>query len=203
MKKIFITLISLVTLSSCQFFKSSQEPEKNTTEQMENTPQAEKKTIYGYTVKDIDGNDFNLSNLKGKKVMIVNTASECGFTPQYEDLEALYNKYKNQNFIVIGFPANNFKGQEPGSNAEIKKFCTEKFNVTFPMMEKISVTGADQAPLYQFLTQKEKNGLMNSDVEWNFQKYLINEDGTLAKIFYTKVNPMDPQIISWIENKDN
>ena len=201
MKKVLLVAIIGSTLSACMFFKTSKEPEEEKTTQMENLPQEQKKTIYDFVVKDIDGNDFNLADLKGKKVMIVNTASECGFTPQYEDLEELYNKYKDQNFTVIGFPANNFKGQEPGSNAEIKQFCTSKFNVTFPMMSKISVVGDDQAPLYQFLTQSSKNGVLDSKVEWNFQKYLINEDGTLAKVFYSKVKPTDEQITSWIEEK--
>ena len=199
MKKILLTIVIGASLNACTFLKSSKEPEKEATVEMENLPQEQKNTIYDFVVKDIDGNDFNLADLKGKKVMIVNTASECGFTPQYEDLEEIYNKYKDQNFTIIGFPANNFKGQEPGSNEEIKQFCTSKFNVTFPMMSKISVKGEDQAPLYQFLTEKSKNGVLDSEVEWNFQKYLINEDGTLAKVYYSKVKPTDSQITNWIE----
>ncbi|MRJ11073.1 glutathione peroxidase [Ornithobacterium rhinotracheale] len=160
---------------------------------------AEVKNLYQFTVKDIDGNDFNFSDLKGKKIMIVNTASECGFTPQYPDLEELYQKYKNHNFTIIGFPSNNFKGQEPGSNADIKKFCTGNYNVTFPMMSKIDVVGENQAPIYQFLTQKSENGVIDAPVEWNFQKFLINEDGTVARVYYSRIKPTDAEIMEWIE----
>lgn len=159
------------------------------------------KNIYGFTVKDIDGKPYALSQLKGKKVMIVNVASKCGFTPQYKDLEALYQKYQTEGFVIIGFPANNFKHQEPGSNAEIKKFCTLNYEVTFPMMAKISVKGDDMAPLYHWLTEKKLNGKMNSNVKWNFQKYLINRDGTLSEVFEPWIKPDNKKIIQWIETK--
>ena len=159
------------------------------------------KSFYDFGVKDIDGKDFNLSSLKGKKVLVVNTASKCGFTPQYEDLQKLYDKYKNRNFIIIGFPANNFMNQEPGSNSEIKEFCTSEFDVTFPMMSKISVKGSDIHPLYKWLTEKELNGKMDSKVKWNFQKYLIDENGQLVDVVYSKTNPFDDQIVNWIEGK--
>jgi glutathione peroxidase len=155
--------------------------------------------IYSFTVKDIDGHDYSLAQLKGKKVMIVNVASKCGFTPQYEQLEALYAKYKDKGFMIIGFPANNFKKQEPGSNADIKKFCTLTYGVEFPMMAKISVKGEDMAPLYQWLTTKSLNGKENSAVKWNFQKYLINRDGTLARVVNPWVKPNDKKILQWIE----
>lgn len=159
------------------------------------------KNIYSFVVKDIDGKPFPLSQLKGKKVMIVNVASKCGFTPQYKALEALYKKYKNDGFVIIGFPANNFKHQEPGTNAEIKKFCTLNYGVTFPMMAKISVKGDDMAPLYHWLTEKKLNGKMNSTVKWNFQKYLINRDGTLAEVFNPWIKPDNKKIIDWIKKK--
>ena len=158
-------------------------------------------TIYSYKVKDINGKEFDFASLKGKKVMIVNTASKCGFTPQYEDLEKLYEKYKDSNFVVIGFPANNFKQQEPGTDKEIAQFCTLEYGVTFPMMSKISVKGNDMAPVYQFLTKKELNGVENSSVRWNFQKYLINEDGTLYDYYSPWRSPDVKGIIDWIEEK--
>jgi glutathione peroxidase len=162
---------------------------------------AQTKTLHDFIVKDIDGKEFDLSTLKGKKVLVVNTASKCGFTPQYEDLQKLYEKYSSKDFIIIGFPANNFLSQEPGSNSEIKAFCTSEFNVTFPMMSKISVKGDDMHPLYEWLTDKEQNGKLDSKVKWNFQKYMIDENGNLVDIAYSKTTPFDDQIINWIENK--
>ncbi|ATA72208.1 MULTISPECIES: glutathione peroxidase [Capnocytophaga] len=160
----------------------------------------EKNTIYQFTVKDISGKKFDFSKLKGKKIMIVNTASKCGLTPQYEGLEALYKKYKDQNFIIIGFPANDFKSQEPGTNFEIAQFCKVNYGVTFPLMEKITVKGDDIHPIYQFLTQKSKNGVQDSEVQWNFQKYLIGTNGKLEKVISPRTQPDDQEIINWIEN---
>lgn len=158
-----------------------------------------KKSIYDFVVKDIQGNDFDFSTLKGKKIMIVNTASKCGLTPQYEQLEEIYKKYKdNQNFIIIGFPANNFLHQEPGNNEEIAAFCKLNYGVTFPMMEKIDVKGKDQAEIYQFLTKKQFNGYKDSKVKWNFQKYLIGRDGTLEMIISPQIKPNDPSVVAWI-----
>ena len=155
-------------------------------------------TIYQFEVEDITGKAFPLSNLQGKKVMIVNTASKCGLTPQYKELEALYQQYKDKYFIIIGFPANNFLKQEPGTNEEIASFCQVNYGVSFPMMSKISVKGKDMHPLYQFLTQKAKNGVMDSKVSWNFQKYLIGKDGHLEKVIDPKTLPNDPEVIEWI-----
>lgn len=132
--------------------------------------------------------------------MIVNVASKCGYTPQYEQLEAVYKKYKKNGFVIIGFPANNFMHQEPGTNDEIKDFCTLNYGVTFPMMSKISVKGKDMAPIYHWLTEKELNGVEDSKVKWNFQKYLISRKGKLEKVIPPKVKPDDPEIIRWIEN---
>ena len=159
------------------------------------------KTIYDYKVEDISGNEFDFAELKGKKILVVNTASECGFTPQFEGLEALYQKYKDDNFVIIGFPSNDFGEQDPGSNDEIAQFCKINYGVTFPMMSKISVKGDSMAPIYQFLTQKEKNEKKNSSVKWNFQKYIINEDGTLEDYFYSITTPDSKKITKWIEKK--
>jgi glutathione peroxidase len=131
--------------------------------------------------------------------MIVNTASKCGLTPQYEQLEDLYTKYKNKNFVIIGFPANDFMSQEPGSDQQIAQFCQLNYGVSFPMMSKISVKGKEMHPVYQFLTQKSKNGIEDSKVEWNFQKYLIDEKGHLSKVISPRILPNDPSIIAWIE----
>jgi glutathione peroxidase len=156
--------------------------------------------LYDFKVKTLDGKDFDFSSLKGKKVMIVNTASKCGFTPQYKDLEEVYEKFQG-NFVVIGFPANNFANQEPGSASEIQKFCSENYGVTFPMMEKISVKGKDMHPLYKWLTSKEKNGVMDSEVKWNFQKYLIDENGKLVDVIYSKDKPTSDKVLAWINSK--
>ncbi|WP_026728720.1 glutathione peroxidase [Flavobacterium denitrificans] len=157
-------------------------------------------TIYQFKVEDLSGNTFDFSSLKGKKVMIVNTASKCGLTPQYKDLEAVYKEYKDKNFVIVGFPANNFAGQEPGTNEEIATFCQLNYGVTFPMMDKVSVKGDDMCEVYKFLTQKSKNGLQDSDVEWNFQKYLINEKGQLVKVIKPKTLVTDPEVINWIKS---
>ncbi len=157
-------------------------------------------SIHQFTVTDLEGEEFDLASLKGKKVMVVNTASKCGLTPQYKDLQALYEKYENQNFVIIGFPANNFMGQEPGSDEEIAEFCERNYGVYFPMMSKISVKGKDQHEVYQFLTQKSKNGVEDSKVEWNFQKYLINQEGELEKVISPRTNPQDQEIIDWINS---
>lgn len=160
---------------------------------------ADNQTIYQFTVEDINGKPFALADLKGKKVMIVNTASKCGLTPQYKELEALYQQYKKKDFIIIGFPANNFLGQEPGSNEQIASFCSINYGVTFPMMSKISVKGKNMHPLYQFLTQKAKNGVEDSKVKWNFQKYLISRDGKLEKVIDPKTLPSSDEVKQWIE----
>jgi len=156
--------------------------------------------FYDFKVRTLEGGNFDFSSLKGKKVMIVNTASKCGNTPQYKELEELYEKY-NDNFVIIGFPANNFGSQEPGTAAEIRKFCTENYGVTFPLMEKISVKGDDMALIYRWLTSKEKNGVMDSEVKWNFQKYLIDENGNLVDVINPKDKPNSDKILEWISSK--
>jgi glutathione peroxidase len=156
--------------------------------------------LYSFTVDDIQGKSFDLSQLKGKKVLVVNTASKCGLTPQYKELEQLYQRYKDQNFVIIGFPANNFMKQEPGSNSEIDEFC-KNYGVSFPIMSKISVKGIDIHPLYQWLTQASLNGKQDVEVQWNFQKFLIDEEGNWVGVVMPKTKPLDPSITSWIEKK--
>ena len=197
MKKL-VTLFSVVALFfSCQ----NQAQKKQTTTATANTTPMAKETIYQFKVEDLSGNTFDFSTLKGKKILVVNTASECGLTPQYEQLQAIYEKYKDKNFVIVGFPANNFGAQEPGTNQEIATFCQQNFGVSFPMMAKISVKGGDMHSVYQFLTQKDKNGLQDSEVQWNFQKYLINENGELAKVVSPRTLPTDAEITNWIEGK--
>lgn len=157
-------------------------------------------TFHDFTVDDIGGKSFDLSSLKGKKVLVVNTASKCGLTPQYKELQSIFKTYGGDNFTIIGFPANNFANQEPGSDKEIVEFCEMNYGVTFPLMSKISVKGDDMHPVYQWLTQKSKNGIMDSEVQWNFQKYLIDENGLFVEMVEPKVKPDDERIVNWIEN---
>ncbi len=157
-------------------------------------------SFYDFTVKDINGDDFSFAELKGKKVMIVNTASKCGLTGQYENLESVYKEYGGENFEIIGFPANNFMSQEPGTEAEIKDFCEKNYGVTFRMMSKISVKGNDIHPLYHWLTSKDLNNFEDSSVSWNFQKYLIDEEGKLVKVVSPRIKPDSNEILSWIKD---
>lgn len=151
-----------------------------------------------FTVENIDGQPTNLEQFKGKVVLIVNVASKCGFTPQYTGLEALYKKYKDDGFVIIGFPANNFKSQEPGTNAQIKQFCTSKYDVTFPMMAKISVKGADKAPLYKYLTE-EPTAKFPGDITWNFNKFIVGRDGHVVARFNSPVKPDSPELVKAVE----
>lgn len=163
--------------------------------------QAISQHIYDYKVDDIDGEPFDLKKLKGKKVMIVNTASKCGLTPQYEELEKLYKTFKDQGFIIVGFPTNDFLNQDPGSNEQIKSFCLKNYGVTFPMMSKISVKGKEKHPLYEYLTSKSLNKLEDNKVKWNFQKYLIDEKGVLVRVVDPSTSPLDTSIVQWIKQK--
>ena len=163
------------------------------------TSHMEKKSFYDFKMKDIEGKMVDFSRFKGKKVLIVNVASKCGYTSQYKDLEALHEKY-GEKVTILGFPANNFMGQEPGTNEEIAQFCQKNYGVKFLMFEKISVKGKDQAPLYQWLSKKEENGWNDQEPTWNFCKYLINEKGELVKFFKSGVNPMDEEIVSLINS---
>lgn len=200
MKHYLFLACSVMLLVSCQNNAQTKTVAVNTNTSTMTTV-TKQESIHQFKVTDLYGKEFDFSTLKGKKILVVNTASECGLTPQYKDLEAIYSKYKDKNFVIVGFPANNFGGQEPGSNQEIAKFCQMNYGVSFPMMGKISVKGNDMHPLYQFLTQKSKNGLQDSEVEWNFQKYLLDENGHLVKVLSPRVLPTDDAIVSWINGK--
>jgi glutathione peroxidase len=175
--------LASVLLLSCAFTTS------------DNSAPSAQPTVYDFKVEALDGGTLDFSSFKGKKILIVNTASKCGYTPQYKDLEALYRQYKDK-LVIVGFPANNFGGQEPGSNAEIKEFCTSNYGVTFPMAAKVSVKGDDQHPLFQWLTRKEKNGVLDAEIKWNFGKFLLNEKGELVAYFPSRVNPLSEEITS-------
>jgi glutathione peroxidase len=157
------------------------------------------KGVYEFTMKNIDGSDVKLDTYKGKVVMIVNTASKCGLTPQYEGLQALYDRYKDKGFVILGFPANNFMGQEPGTEKEIKEFCQLKYNVSFPMFAKLSVKGEDQHPFYTFLTNKQSNPGFDGDITWNFEKFLADKHGKIIARFPPKTVPSDPKIAEAID----
>ena len=183
LKRSFITLLSIMTLTL-------------------NSQTSTDNSIHQFKVADIYGNIFDFSQLKGKKVMIVNTASKCGLTYQYEALQKLYSQYKDLNFVIVGFPSNDFLWQEPGSNDEIIDFCEQNYGVTFPMMSKITVKGTKKHPIYQFLTQKSKNNYKDSRVTWNFQKYLVNKQGRVEKIISPRTRPDSEEIVSWITDVD-
>ena len=151
------------------------------------------KSIYSFTVEALDGTTINFAEFKGKKILIVNTASECGYTPQYDGLQKLYDQYKDK-LVIVGFPANNFGAQEPASNTEIKEFCKKNYCVTFPMAAKISVKGDDQADIYRWLCNKSENGVLDAEVKWNFNKFLLDENGKLLNYFPSKVEPMSEEI---------
>ena len=191
--------MKIASITSCMLILFSIQSKAQSTIHPSVDGSIKKQNIYQFKVKDLSENVFDFASLKGKKIMIVNTASKCGYTPQYKDLETIYKQYKDQGFVIIGFPANNFGAQEPGTNQEIETFCKLNYGVTFPMMSKISVKGNDMHKVYQFLTQKSKNGLQDSEVDWNFQKYLINEKGELIKVLKSRVSPTDPEIINWIK----
>ncbi len=153
------------------------------------------KSIYDFKVEGLDGTTIDFAQFKGKKILIVNTASECGYTKQYEGLQALYEKYKDR-LVIVGFPANNFGGQEPGSNSEIKEFCKKNYGVTFPMAAKISVKGEDTAPVYKWLCNKTENGVLDAEIKWNFNKFLIDEKGKMVAKFDSGVTPMSEALTS-------
>ena len=201
MKKFILILVVFTSLVSCKKEKVTEKISEMNNVENYSTEEQKAENIYQFTVTDLSGSEFAFSTLKGKKIMIVNTASECGNTPQYEDLQNIYGKYGADNFVIVGFPANNFGAQEPGTNTEIAEFCKLNYGVTFPMMSKISVKGDDMHEVYQFLTEKNKNGYADSEVTWNFQKYLIDKNGELAQIIDPKTLPTDPSVIAWIESE--
>jgi glutathione peroxidase len=162
--------------------------------------QAQSKSIYDFTMKSIDGQQVSLKSYSGKVVLLVNVASKCGFTPQYAGLEALYEKYKDRGLVIVGVPANNFASQEPGTDDEIKKFCTNKYNVSFPMMSKVSVLGDDKTPLYVFLTDKSVNPSIGGDIKWNFTKFLFDRSGRPVARFEPNVTPDSAEVTTAIES---
>lgn len=156
-------------------------------------------TVYQFTMKDISGNDVSLEQYKGKVMLIVNTASECGLTPQYEHLEGLWQEMKGKDFVILGFPANNFGSQEPGTDGEIASFCKLNYGVTFPMFSKISVKGSDQHPLYQFLTKRSLNGAVDADMQWNFQKFLVDKQGKVIQTIAPSTTVLEDQVLDAIQ----
>jgi glutathione peroxidase len=164
-----------------------------------NKPAGSNGSVYDFTMKNIDGRQVNLADFRGKVVLIVNVASRCGFTPQYEGLEKIYNKYQGQGFVILGFPANNFMSQEPGTDEEIKTFCSAKYNVTFPMFSKISVKGSDIHPLYKFLTDKSSDPEFAGDIKWNFNKFLVDKNGKVVARFDSQVKPESAEVTQAIE----
>lgn len=192
MKKILILLLSAgAILQSCK-------NQKNENSQTNSTKKNMNETIYDYKVESLDGKEINFADFKGKKILVVNTASECGFTPQYADLEKLSKDYADK-IVVIGFPANNFGGQEPGSNKEIGAFCEKNFGVTFPMAAKVSVKGDDIAPIFKYLTQKDLNGVKNTAILWNFTKFLVDENGYLIDTFISTTKPTSESITKYLK----
>lgn len=191
MKKIFLLLLSFVAfLQNCTNQKSEISQTK--------TKELMGKTIYDFKVESLDGKEINFADFKGKKILIVNTASECGFTPQYADLEKVYEEYKDK-LVIVGFPANNFGGQEPGTNTEIGAFCQKNYGVTFPLAAKVSVKGDDTAPIFKYLTEKELNGVKNTTILWNFTKFLLDENGKLIDTFVSTTKPTDDAITKYLK----
>jgi glutathione peroxidase len=191
MKNIFLMLLSVVAfLQSCTNQKSEISQSK--------TKELMGKTIYDFKVESLDGKEIDFADFKGKKILVVNTASECGFTPQYADLEKVYEQYKDK-LVIVGFPANNFGGQEPGTNTEIGAFCQKNYGVTFPMAAKVSVKGDDTAPIFKYLTEQELNGVKNTTILWNFTKFLIDENGKLIDTFVSTTKPTDEAITKYLK----
>ncbi|MCJ7932046.1 MAG: glutathione peroxidase [Chryseobacterium sp.] len=191
MKNIFLLLLSFIAfLQSCTNQKSEISQTK--------TKELMGKTIYDFKVESLDGKEINFADFKGKKILIVNTASECGFTPQYADLEKVYEQYKDK-LVIVGFPANNFGGQEPGTNTEIGAFCQKNYGVTFPLAAKVSVKGDDTAPIFKYLTEKELNGVKNTTILWNFTKFLLDENGKLIDTFVSTTKPTNEAITKYLK----
>jgi len=189
-------MIKLIALSaiilSCAS-QSSHSTENKTTEKLMINPNDTTKSIHQFKVASLDGGTIDFATFKGKKILVVNTASECGYTPQYKELQALYEKYKEK-LVVVGFPANNFGGQEPGSNTEIKSFCELNYGVKFPMAAKISVSGDDMSAVYKWLTSKAQNAVLDAEIKWNFNKFLLDENGYMLEYYPSKVTPMSAEI---------
>lgn len=193
-RTLFHTLMGILAGSFLSACSSAQAPEVPSA-----TQEAAMKSLYEFQMNDIDGKPVKLETYQGKVLLLVNVASKCGFTPQYEGLQALYSRFKDRGFEVLGFPANNFLGQEPGTNEEIKQFCSLKYHVTFPLFEKISVKGEDQHPLYTYLTSEATNPGFAGEISWNFNKFLADRTGKIVARFGSKAKPEDPEVIEAIE----
>ncbi len=203
MKKYISFSILFVALISCQQVSNNVEivSTEGPADQVVTNSDIQMKTLYDFSSKTLMGDDFDFSTLKGKRVLIVNTASECGYTPQYKQLQELQDEFGGDKFTVIGFPSNDFGSQEPGSNKEIATFCEKNFGVTFPMMDKTAVKGEEQHPLYAWLTQKSQNGVSNAEVKWNFNKFLIDENGKWVAYYPSGTSPLDEKIVAFAEGK--
>jgi glutathione peroxidase len=188
-------MIKIIALSAVLLSCAVQSNNTNLADPSSSATPVVKDNIYKFKVEGLTGGTIDFATFKGKKILVVNTASQCGYTPQYKELEALYEKYKDK-LVIVGFPANNFGGQEPGTNTEIKTFCEKNYGVTFPMAAKISVKGDDTAPIYKWLTQKSENGVLDAEIKWNFNKFLIDENGNLVAYFPSKVTPLSEEITS-------
>jgi glutathione peroxidase len=188
-KVMFKIILIALMLNSCGSTSSN----NNKMENVNNSSVVLPKSIHQFKVTGLDGGEIDFSTFKGKKILIVNTASGCGYTPQYKDLQALYDQH-NDKLVIVGFPSNDFGGQEPGTNDEIKSFCTKNYSVSFPMAEKVSVKGENAAPIYQWLTKKEKNGVLDAEIKWNFNKFLLNENGEIIAKFESSTNPLSKDI---------
>ena len=188
-------MIKLLAISAALLSCNLQTTQSNVSNKMTSEKQITAKSIYDFKVEGLEGGIIDFSKYKGKKILIVNTASKCGYTPQYEELQKLYDTYKDK-LVIVGFPANNFGGQEPGTNVEIGEFCKKNYGVTFPMAAKISVKGDDMAPIYKFLTSKTENGVLDAVIGWNFGKFLLDEKGNLLQYFPSKITPMSEEITS-------
>lgn len=198
MKQIGILLLMLLPFG-CRQATNAKTPTTMETAATNATPtEGNKPSVYDFKFKTLQGEEINLNEFKGRKILLVNVASECGFTPQYKELQQLYDQYGGK-VVVIGFPANDFGGQEPGSNEEIATFCERNYGVTFPVAEKIAVTGANQHPLYKYLSSKTLNGVTDETPSWNFCKYLIDERGKVVQFFPSKISPLSSEVIAAIQ----
>ncbi len=195
----FLIIASIALVTALVFYACSNTTSAPTQSHMNENTTETNKSVYDFTMETITGEKKSLADYKGKVLVMVNVASKCGLTPQYAEIQEFYNKHQSRGVEVLGFPANNFGAQEPGTNAEIKEFCTKNYGVTFQMFSKISVKGDDIHPLYQYLTQKKQNGQFESPVQWNFQKFVINKEGKVAAVFSPQTSVTDPQFTQTIE----
>lgn len=197
-----ILTVALVSCGSPSDDQAANDTAMNTASVVEtSTDMQASKSFYDFTVTSLSGEEFSFEQLRGKRVLIVNTASECGYTPQYEQLQDLYEQYGGEDFTIVGFPANNFGAQEPGTDSEIQEFCKKNYGVEFPMMSKISVKGDDMHPVYEWLTSSEMNGVSDGEVKWNFHKFTVDENGNWTAEYPSSVSPLDEKIIAFAQGE--